>query len=72
MREPAAVLREHDFDALPGGVLRVRWVPGTDRLLGVCYCGAQREFEDPVELWDWLLEHPEAPARAQAQDPVRV
>jgi len=44
---------------LPGeGVHRIHWVPGTDRLLAVCFCGAEREFEDPVELWDWLLTHP--------------
>ncbi len=50
----------HDPDALPGGVFRVHWVPGTDRLLGVCFCGAEQEFDDPVELWTWLLEHPGA------------
>ncbi|MFC4494884.1 hypothetical protein ACFPA8_12135 [Streptomyces ovatisporus] len=41
------------------GVHRIHWVPGTDRLLAVCFCGAGREFEDPVELWDWLSGHPE-------------
>lgn len=41
------------------GVYRIHWVPGTDRLLAVCFCGEKREFEDPVELWDWLLGHPE-------------
>ncbi|WP_181383442.1 hypothetical protein [Streptomyces sp. NWU339] len=45
--------------ALTGGVYRIHWVLGTDRLLAVCHCGAEREFEDPVELWDWLLAHPE-------------
>lgn len=40
-------------------VYRIHWVLGTDRLLAVCHCGAQREFEDPVGLWDWLLGHPE-------------
>jgi hypothetical protein len=43
------------------GVYRVHWVPGTDRLHAVCFCGAEREFEDPVVLWDWLLAHPEHP-----------
>ncbi|MBA8957249.1 hypothetical protein ACFQU9_23375 [Actinomadura namibiensis] len=38
---------------------RVHWMPGTDRLLAVCHCGAERAFEDPVPLWDWLLGHPE-------------
>ncbi|MFI6345798.1 hypothetical protein [Streptomyces sp. NPDC050560] len=46
--------------ATPSGVYRIRWVPGTDRLLGVCYCGAEREFEDPLDAWDWLLTHPGA------------
>ncbi|MGQ4513023.1 hypothetical protein [Streptomyces sp. DW26H14] len=40
------------------GVFRIHWVPGTDRLLAVCFCGAERVFEDPVEVWDWLLSHP--------------
>lgn len=42
-------------------VYRIHWVPGTDRLLGVCFCGEERVFEDPVELWDWLLAHPRHP-----------
>ncbi len=37
---------------------RVEWVPGTDRLLGYCQCGAQHESEDPIELWQWLTGHP--------------
>jgi hypothetical protein len=41
-------------------VYRIHWVPGTDRLMAVCFCGTPREFEDPVQLWDWLLGHPEA------------
>ncbi|MFG2652520.1 hypothetical protein [Streptomyces sp. NPDC048436] len=46
--------------ALTGdGVFRIHWVLGTDRQLAVCHCGAEREFEGPVELWDWLLGHPE-------------
>ncbi|WP_329457422.1 hypothetical protein [Streptomyces sp. NBC_01497] len=49
-----------------GSVFRVHWVPGTDRLHGVCFCGAARDFEDPVDLWDWLLAHPEHPS---APDP---
>jgi hypothetical protein len=40
-------------------VYRIHWVLGTDRLRAVCHCGAEREFEDPVELWEWLLAHPE-------------
>ncbi|WP_030255746.1 hypothetical protein [Streptomyces violens] len=38
-------------------VFRIHWILGTDRLLAVCHCGAEREFDDPVPLWDWLLGH---------------
>ncbi|WP_067134944.1 hypothetical protein [Microtetraspora malaysiensis] len=46
---------------LPGGgaVYRVDWTPGTDVLDGTCHCGARHFSEDPVELWEWLLAHPE-------------
>lgn len=48
---------------LPGErVLRVNWLPGSDRLLGRCHCGAEAEAEDPVEMWEWLLAHPDHPA----------
>jgi hypothetical protein len=40
-------------------VYRIHWVLGTDRLRAVCHCAAEREFDDPVELWEWLLAHPE-------------
>jgi hypothetical protein len=46
--------------ALDGGrVQRIHWVPGSDQLRAECHCGAERLFEDPVELWDWLLGHPD-------------
>jgi hypothetical protein len=48
------------------GVYRIHWVPGTDQLHGVCFCGAQRRFEGPVELWDWLLSHPDHPNHPEA------
>ncbi|MBB4932895.1 hypothetical protein F4561_003715 [Lipingzhangella halophila] len=41
------------------GVVRVHWVLGTDLLRAVCHCGAERLFEDPVELWAWVLAHPD-------------
>ncbi|GAA4098094.1 MULTISPECIES: hypothetical protein [Actinomadura] len=41
------------------GRLRVEWTPGSDRLTGVCFCGAQRQADDPVEIWRWLLAHPD-------------
>ncbi|MHA6794150.1 hypothetical protein ACVGVM_11670 [Pseudonocardia bannensis] len=40
-------------------VRRVVWLPGTDLLRGTCFCGAERDAEDPVELWEWLLAHPD-------------
>ncbi|MGB8383518.1 MAG: hypothetical protein WCG47_20095 [Dermatophilaceae bacterium] len=44
---------------LPGKhVLTVRWVPGSDTLLGVCHCGAQHSAQSPIEVWEWLLAHP--------------
>ena len=39
-------------------VYRIHWKLGTDQLVGVCYCGAEHESGDPVELWEWLLAHP--------------
>ncbi|MEV4384354.1 hypothetical protein AB0J68_01290 [Micromonospora sp. NPDC049580] len=38
---------------------RIHWVPGTDTLRGTCHCGAERRSEEPVELWEWLLGHPQ-------------
>ncbi|MGW2492153.1 hypothetical protein ACWCV9_33755 [Streptomyces sp. NPDC001606] len=42
-----------------GTVNRIDWQPGTDLLHGTCHCGAQHTADDPVELWSWLLAHPE-------------
>ncbi|QDY09277.1 hypothetical protein FJK98_20695 [Micromonospora sp. HM134] len=52
-----------------GRVYRVHWVPGTDTLRGTCHCGAQRLAEEPVELWQWLLGHPQG-HRARAVPPT--
>ncbi|GAB2494368.1 hypothetical protein [Nocardiopsis aegyptia] len=41
------------------GIVRIHWVLGTDQLRAVCHCGAERLFEDPVVLWEWVLDHPE-------------
>jgi hypothetical protein len=41
-----------------GQVYRVEWVPGTDHLLGLCFCGAQHLEVDPIALWEWLHAHP--------------
>ena len=43
-------------------VLRVNWLPGSDRLRGRCHCGAEAEADDPVAMWEWLLAHPDHPA----------
>lgn len=40
-------------------MFRIEWLPGTDLLVGFCHCGARHESEDPVEMWAWLLAHPE-------------
>jgi hypothetical protein len=47
------------LDASSATVFRVHWLPGTDTLLGTCHCGAEHVARDPVELWAWLLSHPE-------------
>lgn len=43
-------------------VHRIHWVLGTDQLRAVCHCGAERLFDGPVELWAWLLGHPDGHA----------
>jgi len=57
------------------GLYRIRWIPGSDTLFGVCHCGAERTAEEPVRLWDWLLAHPEGHKAAgvphEAEPPVR-
>jgi hypothetical protein len=54
-------------------VQRVHWVLGTDRLRAVCHCGAERVFDEPVELWDWLHAHPtgHTPPAHTPSPPVR-
>jgi hypothetical protein len=47
-------------------VMRVGWLPGSDRLRGRCHCGAESEAEDPVLLWEWLLAHPDHPSSGAA------
>ncbi|MEV6690501.1 hypothetical protein AB0M35_03350 [Micromonospora sp. NPDC051196] len=56
-------------------VYRIHWMPGTDILRGVCHCGAERIAEEPVELWEWLLAHPQghqAPAPPAPDVPTRL
>lgn len=40
-------------------VYRIVWEPGSDRLHGTCHCGAEHNSDDPVEMWQWLLAHPD-------------
>ncbi|MGO8893594.1 MAG: hypothetical protein ACLP8X_41155 [Streptosporangiaceae bacterium] len=55
---------------LPGDrVYRILWVLGTDRLRAVCHCSAEREFDDPAELWEWLLAHPAGHGTAPVESP---
>ncbi len=54
-------------------VLRVAWVPGSDRLRGECHCGAQADADDPVLLWEWLAGHPgHAPIDAGPPEPAAM
>lgn len=50
-------------------VYRIHWVLGTDRLRAVCHCGAERTFDEPVELWEWLLAHPDGHTAAGPPTP---
>ncbi len=42
-----------------GEIYRIDWLPGTDVLHGTCHCGAENSAQDPVEMWEWMLGHPE-------------
>ena len=42
-----------------GEIYRIDWLPGTDVLHGTCHCGAEHSAQDPVEMWEWMLGHPE-------------
>ncbi|MER7837793.1 hypothetical protein ABTY98_18285 [Streptomyces sp. NPDC096040] len=42
-----------------GEIYRIDWLPGTDVLHGTCHCGAEHTAQDPVEMWEWMLGHPE-------------
>ena len=46
-------------------VYRIDWVPGTDWLHGTCHCGAENSGQDPVEMWQWMLAHPEGHTHGQ-------
>jgi hypothetical protein len=57
---------------MSGAVFQIVWTPGTDDLLGVCHCGAEHVGQDPVEVWSWLLAHPDGHAPAQLSRVVPV
>ncbi|MER5900712.1 hypothetical protein ABT150_11510 [Streptomyces mirabilis] len=40
-------------------IYRIDWIPGTDVLHGTCHCGAEHSAQDPIEMWEWMLGHPE-------------
>jgi len=44
---------------MSGTVYRIVWLPGSDRLHGICHCGAEHDTDDPVRMWQWLLAHPD-------------
>ncbi|WP_081615585.1 hypothetical protein [Nocardioides sp. Iso805N] len=49
-------------------VYRVVWKLNTDVLVGYCWCGVPHEATDPIELWDWLLAHPDTHGPGDAPD----
>ncbi len=53
-------------------VLRVEWLPGSDRLRGRCHCGAEAQGEDPALMWEWLLAHPDHPAGGPGVPPPQA
>jgi hypothetical protein len=65
--QPARMLRGEN-------VYRVYWLPGSDRLRGICHCGAETDADDPVAVWEWLLGHPagHSPAPAPGSGPMPV
>ncbi|MFE9764062.1 hypothetical protein ACFYPC_05920 [Streptomyces sp. NPDC005808] len=42
-----------------GEIYRVDWLPGTDILHGTCHCGAEHTAQDPIQMWEWMLAHPD-------------
>ncbi|WP_425245553.1 hypothetical protein [Streptomyces sp. NEAU-NA10] len=43
----------------PREIYRIDWLPGTDILHGTCHCGAEHTAQDPIEMWEWMLGHPD-------------
>jgi hypothetical protein len=38
-------------------VFHVVWKPGSQELLGECWCGRRRDSADPITLWAWMDDH---------------
>lgn len=43
----------------PREIYRIAWLPGTDVLHGTCHCGREHRSQDPIEMWEWMLAHPQ-------------
>ncbi|GAA3896213.1 hypothetical protein GCM10023084_56060 [Streptomyces lacrimifluminis] len=57
---------------LPREIYRIAWLPGTDVLHGTCHCGREHSSQDPIEMWDWMLAHPQGhEPRADRTDQAR-
>jgi hypothetical protein len=56
-----------------GEIYRIDWLPGTDTLHGTCHCGREHTSQDPIEMWEWMLAHPNghAPREDEPQDTGR-
>ncbi|MEV0557102.1 hypothetical protein AB0I27_27055 [Streptomyces sp. NPDC050597] len=52
-----------------GEIYRIDWLPGTDVLHGTCHCGAEHSAEDPIEMWEWMVGHPEGHSPRVPLDP---
>jgi hypothetical protein len=44
---------------IPREIYRIAWLPGTAVLHGTCHCGREHNSQDPIEMWEWMLAHPQ-------------
>ncbi|MDH6515276.1 hypothetical protein M2164_001753 [Streptomyces sp. SAI-208] len=56
--------------ASTGEVYRIDWLPGTDTLRGTCHCGREHTSQDPVEMWEWMLAHPNGHSPQKHEPPA--
>lgn len=52
---------------MSGDIVRITWLPGTDRLDGSCHCGARHVCQDPTAMWEWMLAHPDHPPTTEEE-----